>query len=146
MSTRYPIPAHCAVLRNSSGAVLLIRRAGDGPYSGRWSLPGDVFEGGCDWMTSLNRMLSRLSIEAAPGRLTGIYSDPAELCVDGPAGKDHRLVACFRVDQHTGSPRAGSEIIDLGWFSLGQLPESLPKAEARMIQDAMGFDGGVKVR
>lgn len=105
------------VTREARPRVLLIRRKRD-PFAGKWALPGGFVEEG----ETLSEGCAR-EVKEETGLDAG---DWEQLFAAGDPGRDPRgwtvsVVFLGRVD--AGTPTAGDDAAEAGWFPLDELPE-----------------------
>lgn len=105
------VPAVGAVVVDSSGRLLLIRR-GHEPGAGLWSLPGGHVEVGESDAAALRReMAEETGLEVSVGALVGEV-------VRGPY-----VIRDYRCSVVSGTPRAGSDAAEIGWFPPDEIAE-----------------------
>ena len=69
-----PLPVVAVVVKNSSGEILIARRAFE-PAAGKWSLPGGFVEAGeIPEKTCLRELMEETAIEGEIKRFIGIYT------------------------------------------------------------------------
>ena len=113
----------CSVLVRDGEKVLLIKR-GKEPLIGHWSLPGGSQEPGETMETCAARELleetgltaTKISFARVRDRMG--HDDTGELT-------HHFVLATFVAETYTGSPQAGDDAADIGWFTLDEM-QSLP--------------------
>jgi ADP-ribose pyrophosphatase YjhB (NUDIX family) len=119
------LPAAFAAVRNSTGALLLVRRIDDG----NWELPGGRIEVGESARHTVVREVaeeSGITIELTG--LAGVYSEPTHVLVD-PDGPIHQQLAlCFHaVPTPLGDadqPRPDDiETNGAAWFSTSEIAD-----------------------
>lgn len=131
------------VATDSSGDILLVRRADDGT----WCLPGGGVAVGETWSTAAVReCLEETGWVVQVDGLLGVYSDPLTQVHRYP---DARVVHCFGVVV-TGRPverrRApGAEAGEIGFFSLSDLPAPLFPPDQPVLADALTGRGQVRL-
>lgn len=116
-------PGVAAILRDSTGAVLLHRRrVGDG-----WAPPSGAVEPGESLLDALRRELrEETALEVGVERLIGIYSDPAYQIVRYPNGQEIHFVTClFACRPREGELRGSDEGLEWRWFPSDALPSGL---------------------
>jgi len=122
-SRRQPVAAaSIAVVRG--GKVLLVRRGGEGPWAGAWSLPGGKVESG---ETAREAALRELYEE------TGVRAEadgPVEVTDVRPRDGEGAEAAHYRISVFAGrwlggEPRAASDAADAAWWGLDEL-DGLP--------------------
>jgi 8-oxo-dGTP diphosphatase len=130
------LPAAAAIIRDERGHVLLIHR-GDGRG---WSLPGGVMEPGESIVDCLVREVwEETGLEVKPGRLVGIYSDPASLLVTYPNGDQVHVVSAAVECQVVGGQLRpdGEESLEVVYFAPDALPDGVVCDHRIRIQDAL---------
>lgn len=121
-----PTPVALAVVRDESGAILLVRR-GPGPGEGRWVLPGGFVE---PWEDPAAAALRELLEE------TGIQGDGAGLLGVIGALSDNTLLIAYEVRATTIRTQAPStEVVAVGYFRPDALPEMAFSAHRQIIAD-----------
>ena len=109
MSTGPVIRAVGGIVVDESGRLLLIRRGRD-PGAGAWSVPGGRLEPGEDDAAALRReMREETGVEVAVEGLVG------EVTRAGP-GVTY-LIRDYRCRIVAGTPVAGSDAAEVGWFA-----------------------------
>jgi len=95
------------------GKVLMIRRATDVGY-GLWGLPGGyVDRGEVVESAAAREVREETGLEVAIGDLLGLFSEPGN-----PV-----MVAAYAAQETGGTLEAGPEALEVGFFSVDQLPE-----------------------
>ncbi len=103
-----------AVVLDSTGKILLIRRADNG----RWAVPGGYMEPGESVTEACVREVwEETGIRVRVGRLTGVYNSP-HIMVEYPDGNRFQLVMlCFAAEPVEGDLRTSEETTEVGYFS-----------------------------
>jgi len=102
-----------AVVTDAAGRVLLIQR-GHAPAAGRWTIPGGRVERGETLAQALHRELTaETGITATLGPLIEIFE-----FIDADY---HYVILDYRMSDPQGTPRAGEDAVDVGYFSLDQI-------------------------
>jgi 8-oxo-dGTP diphosphatase len=130
------LPAAAAIIRDTTGRVLLIRR-GDGRG---WSLPGGAMEPGESIAACLLREVwEETGLDVEPLRLVGIYSDPAYMRFAYANGdRVHFVSATFECRVVGGSLRPdGEESLEVAYFAPDALPPDLVCDHGHRILDAL---------
>jgi ADP-ribose pyrophosphatase YjhB (NUDIX family) len=106
-----------ALVTDDEGRLLLVRRARD-PYSGTWDIPGGFLEEAEHPLDALRRELrEETGLDVEPEEFVGAWLDRYG---DGPdAPTTLNLYWTARVT--AGTPAAGDDGAQLGWFPLGEL-------------------------
>lgn len=116
------LPAAYALVRNSVGQVLLVRRADDG----NWELPGgriDVGESACDAV--VREVAEEADVDIKVTAVSGIYSHPGHV-LDYPGERTYQQLAiCFhaRAFDDIHARPDGTETTAAGWFDSEQLDD-----------------------
>jgi len=121
-----PIPAACTILTNKAGCLLLVKRSVE-PKIGLWCLPGGFMELG---ETPEQTALRELKEE------TGLIGKISQLIsADSSTSAVYNTVAliCYTITEYSGSPAAGDDASDLGFFSPDKLPEIAFKTHKKFI-------------
>lgn len=104
-----------------------------------WAIPGGFVDVGERVETAAVReALEETALEVTLRALLGIYSDP----VRDPRG--HTVTAVY-VAEARGEPRAQDDAMNLGVFSLDDLPEPLAFDHAQVLADYRRFRAGGSV-
>ncbi len=114
-----------AIVFNDNGEVLLLKhrfRAGSG-----WGLPGGFLEAGEQPLEGLRREL-REEI--------GLEVSEAELFAARSFRKPRQVEVLFRCRANGAVQPREMEVERAEWFSLGSLPEGLPKDQRRFVERA----------
>lgn len=130
------LPAAAAIIRDTAGRVLLIRRGDDRG----WSLPGGVMEPGETIAACLLREVwEETGLDVEPLRLVGIYSNPAKLRFAYANGDQvHFVSATFECHVVGGSLRPdGEESLEVAYFAPDALPPDLVCDHGQRIRDAL---------
>jgi 8-oxo-dGTP diphosphatase len=108
------VPCVGAVIKDSSGRLLLIRR-GHEPGAGLWSLPGGRVEPGEAQAAALVREVrEETGLIVAPGRLVGRVERPGR-------GDDVYLIADYAAEVTGGELAAGDDAADARWATMEDL-------------------------
>lgn len=123
--------AGCAVL-DSSGRVLLQRR---GEAEGPWGLPGGGMElGETLEAAAVRETREETGLDVRPDELLGVYTGPLHTYANGDVVQS--VVVVLTATQVGGRLSAdGTETLDLGWFSLDDLPLPVFGPHEPMLQD-----------
>jgi 8-oxo-dGTP diphosphatase len=109
------IPCVGAVVRDTAGRLLLVRRANP-PAQGRWSIPGGRVEAGESHETAVIREL-----EEETGITGRVVREVGTIRRDAPSGGAY-VIRDFLVEVDEESiPSAGDDAADARWFSDGEL-------------------------
>lgn len=130
------LPGTLAVIRDSAGRVLFIRR----DDTGNWSLPGGYLELGQSLTETLAREVfeeTGLTIVAATP--FAIYSHPKNTFAYPNGDQVQPLTVAFLVEEWSGEPRGdGDEALDVAFFTPEALPDSHP-FQRTLVADAQAF-------
>ena len=116
-----PIAAVGAVVVRADGRILLTRRANP-PLQGLWSIPGGVLELGETIAECARReVLEESGVHCAP---TDIFYAVDSIHRDA-AGRVryHYLIVDVLAQWTSGEARAGTDALDVGWFTLDELAD-----------------------
>jgi ADP-ribose pyrophosphatase YjhB (NUDIX family) len=112
---RNPTPAVCGLLV-CDGGLLLVRR-GVEPAYGRWALPGGFMEAGESIEDAIAReMFEETAIRVERPELLGVSTHRSSFY--GPV-----MVLGFILKHWSGEPKAGSDALDVRFFSTKERPE-----------------------
>lgn len=127
-------PSVSAVIFDRRGRLLLQRRAD----SGQWGLPGGAVEVGESVVDAVRREVrEETGLDVAVERLVGVYSEPALQLVRYPDGRVwHYVNLCFRCVRRGGRLTTSAETLELRYFPLAELPETLLPNHRVRIRDA----------
>lgn len=108
------VPCVGAVIRDSDGRLLLVRRARP-PAAGRWSLPGGRVDDGETPEQALAREISEeTGLQVSVGRHVGSLESP------GPSGVVY-AIADHECTVLGGELRAGDDAADVAWYAVDDL-------------------------
>lgn len=108
------VPAASAVITDSDGRVLLVRRGND-PQRGRWSVPGGRVEAG----ESLRQAAAREALEETGLRVT-IGRELWRVRVPAADGREYDVHG-FAADVIGGALAPGDDATDARWVAPGEL-------------------------
>ncbi|TCC00174.1 NUDIX domain-containing protein [Micromonospora zingiberis] len=128
-----------AVIQDTAGRVLLMRRNGEGT----WGLPGGGVEPGETWeQATLRECQEETGWQVNLRGLLGVYSDPATQLHRYPSGLlTHFFGVVFLADPRHRVGEPDGEASELGWFALDRLPEPVFAPDVPVLRDAAGYDG-----
>ena len=116
-----------AVVTNDEGQVLALRRR-DGPYRGRWELPGGILESGETlYQAVVREVLEETGLTVEPGRLTGVYQNVTRGSIS--------LV--FRCQVIAGQPRPTAEAAEVRWLTPTEVREQMDESRATRLLDGL---------
>src|SRR5215211_8673084 len=116
-----------AALIVRDGRILLGKRGPGTRSPGKWSFPAGFVERGEQVETATAReVLEETGLEIEPGQLVGLFSEPGEMVV--------LAVYEATIRKPDAVPAAGDDLVDLGWFPLGGLPELAFERDYRIIE------------
>ncbi len=131
------LPAAFAVVRNSSGRILLVRRADDG----YWELPGGRIEVGESASTAVTReVCEEAGVAIRVTGIVGVYSDPAHVLVYHQEKAIYQQFAvCFHAVSTTSDAQPDDqEITAAAWFEPEQAAQlSMHPAMRQRLTDAL---------
>jgi mutator protein MutT len=114
-----------AIIFNDSGQVLLLKhrfRAGSG-----WGLPGGFLEAGEQPLDALRRELrEELNLEV----------DGVEIFTARSFRKPKQVEVLFRARANRSVTSRTMEVERAEWFSLGALPDGLPRDQRKLVEQA----------
>ncbi len=127
-----PLPSVTAVVLAENDRVLLVKRAD----SGRWTLVTGCLEPGEQPATgALREVEEETGVLAAVEQLLSVTALPLSACANGDLV--YWLDTTFRCRALGGQARVNDdESVDVGWFSLDDLPD-LPPRHLACIRDAL---------
>ena len=133
-------PGPRAILRDSEGRTLFIRRSDDG----RWAWPAGMMELDETVYDALCREVKEeTGLDVLSATLIAIYSGPRFTWVNEYGSEHQGLVFQFRVDKWAGSlVTETDETIDAGFFSEDELPEAF-ESYREAVSDLRTFSGQV---
>lgn len=138
-------PGVGGVLLNESGEVLLMRRAD----TEQWALPTGSVER-CESVEEavIREIFEETGLEVVISSMTGVYSHPDQQVFSYPRGNSvHYVTICFRCSIEQGEPDADNdEALDVGFFSLGELPSDILTMHPQWMADATEGDDRPVVR
>lgn len=132
------LPGAAGMIRDANGRVLLQRRRDNG----LWGFPGGVLElGEAATDTVIREFREEVGLEIEPKRLVGVYTSP-KFDRAYPNGDTAQLFASFFDCIVVGGElkMQESEVLELGWFDLDNLPPMIVCCEAK-AHDARIFKG-----
>lgn len=127
-----------AVLIASDGKVLLGRRGPGVRSPGRWSFPaGFVERGEVVEAAAIREAREEVGLDVELGPVLALLSAPGETVV----------LAVFPVRSFAGTPVAGDDLVEIGWFAADALPDLAFPHDERIIAAWLGaqiqrVDGG----
>ena len=137
-------PSVSAVIFDARGRLLLQQRS-DG---GQWGLPGGSVEIGESVRDAVIREVrEETGLRVAPGRLIGVYSEPALQVVRYPDGNVwHYINVCFECAVRDGTLTTCDETLALAYVAPTRLPASLLPNHRIRIRDACSRRAAAFVR
>ncbi|MGK8501323.1 NUDIX hydrolase [Nocardia asiatica] len=109
-----------ALVQDSDGRILLIRRTDNGKYS----IPGGGLEAGETVTQAVAREVrEETGIEVAVTQLVGVFSNPDHVIAydDGEVRQEFSI--CFRAEPVGGTLRRSAESSEVEWVAPEELPE-----------------------
>ena len=141
---RYPktprVSAHVTVRKGDQ--VLLIKRGGE-PYKGMWAPPGGGVELGETVYEAGKREVREESCVEV--EIEGIQKIDDHIVRDAHGNVEvHTIVIRLLARYVSGTPEAGSDAAEVGWFTLDQAKELplTPRARASVLQPMRKPNGG----
>jgi 8-oxo-dGTP diphosphatase len=114
------------VLIARDGRILLGKRGPGTREPGKWSFPaGFVERGECVERAAAREAREETNLDVKIENLIGLYSSEGEMVV----------LAVYAATAAAGEPEAGDDLVEIGWFSLAELPE-LAFPRDRQIMEA----------
>jgi ADP-ribose pyrophosphatase YjhB (NUDIX family) len=111
-----PVPATCVVTVDSLDRILLVKRSIE-PKAGFWCLPGGFLENGeSPEQGALRELMEETKILGKIDMLLGVITSKGTLY-------DSILMTGFLIRNYSGTPCAGDDAEDTGWFARDQMPE-----------------------
>ena len=139
---RYPktprVSAHTMIKNDDGDKVLLIKRGGN-PWKGTWAPPGGGVElGETVYEAGKREVMEEAGVEV---EIDGVQKIDDRIRLDN-AGKveSHTIIIRLMSRYISGTPKAGSDAADIGWFGIDDLDglEMDPKAKELVIQALSG--------
>ncbi|MBN1886205.1 MAG: NUDIX hydrolase [Candidatus Krumholzibacteriota bacterium] len=124
-----PVPAATGIVRDESGRILLVRRNRE-PRAGMWSLPGGFVEHGESPAEAAERELEEetgLHVLGA-GLLDVIYEESEFYGTS-------LLIIGYRFDSWTGTPTAGDDASEVGFFDPGAMPPLAFRSHLALVDE-----------
>ena len=130
------LPGVTAVVLDDDGRVLLVRRADND----LWTLVTGCLEPGEQpAVGAVREVVEETAVTAVAERVLSVSAIPLRVYDNGDQAA--YLDVTFRCRAVSGDARVNDdESVDVGWFTLGELPASLPDRHRQCIQDAMDPD------
>ncbi len=115
-----------AVLIARAGRLLLGKRGPGTREPGKWSFPAGFVERG----EPVERAAAReareeTGLDVVVGDLVGLYSSEGETVV----------LAVYEASSAVGEPRAGDDLVQVGWFAYSDLPELAFPRDQRILDE-----------
>ncbi len=135
---------HAPIFCPGSGAIIykqgkvLLQKRQD---NGKWSIHGGAVELGETYLQALDRELKEeINVKPINPKLVGIYTGK-NFYFEYPNGdKIYDSLCVFLVEEYEGNlQKDNSEVIDLQWFDLENLPEQLDREDGLILQDFKKF-------
>lgn len=140
---RLMIPAVRAVIQDSAGRILLIRRKDND----MWALPAGSLELEESVLDCLKREVrEETGLQVTSSTPIAIYSEP-RFAFTNMYGDDYQMFALvFRVDQWTGVLNTMTdETVDARFFPMDALPQ-IPSHHDETLDDLLSFNGSLIVK
>ncbi len=135
---------HAPIFCPGSGAIIykqgkvLLQKRQD---NGKWSIHGGAVELGETYLQALDRELKEeINVKPINPKLVGIYTGK-NFYFEYPNGdKIYDSLCVFLVEEYEGNlQKDNSEVTDLQWFDLENLPEQLDREDGLILQDFKKF-------
>jgi ADP-ribose pyrophosphatase YjhB (NUDIX family) len=115
-----------AILIARDGRLLLGKRGPGTREPGKWSFPAGFVERG----EPVERAAAReareeTGLDVVVGDLVGLYSSEGETVV----------LAVYEASSAVGEPRAGDDLLQVGWFAFSHLPELAFPRDQRILDE-----------
>lgn len=124
-----PLPCAAALVRNSEGEILLVKR-GVEPGKGEWALPSGFIEiDETPERACLRELKEETGLEGRIARLVGVYSQESVMY-------KYVLIAGYQVEAR-GIPHPGSDSEGVQFFSAEELPRIAFPSHLKMIKDGI---------
>jgi ADP-ribose pyrophosphatase YjhB (NUDIX family) len=122
-----------AVLIARDGRLLLGKRGPGTREPGKWSFPAGFVERG----EPVERAAAReareeTGLDVVVGDLVGLYSSEGETVV----------LAVYEASSAVGEPRAGDDLVQVGWFAFSDLPELAFPRDQRILDEWISAQPG----
>jgi 8-oxo-dGTP diphosphatase len=122
-----------AVLIARDGRLLLGKRGPGTREPGKWSFPAGFVERG----EPVERAAAReareeTGLDVVVGDLVGLYSSEGETVV----------LAVYEASSAVGEPRAGDDLVQVGWFAFSDLPELAFPRDQRILEEWLSAQPG----
>lgn len=125
-----PIPSVAILVKNKDNQILLIKR-GVEPGKGEWALPSGFIESDeSPEETALRELFEETGIGGRIKRLIGVYSEPTETY-------GRVLLVAYEAEFIDGHPKAGSDTVEVGFFSKEEMPNIPFASHNAIIKDAL---------
>ncbi len=144
--TEIRLSVSALVWEGGPGSALLLMRRSD---NGQWGLPGGYVERGESVTAAVAReIVEETGVRILPGRLIGVYSDPARQVIAYPDGARVQAVnLCFEARPiGSGEPTTPEETLEVGYFPPTALPQPFVPIHAIRIEDALRGEAAARVR
>jgi ADP-ribose pyrophosphatase YjhB (NUDIX family) len=132
------VPAASAIVVDSEGDILLIRRSDNE----LWSIPGGRMEIGESLSeAAMREVREETGIHARPLRVTGIYSSPRSVVAYEDGEVRQQFSVCFECEPISGSIQTSAESLEVGFYN-EQAIRSMPMSDSirRRINDYLAND------
>ncbi len=124
-----PLPCAAALVRNSEGKILLVKR-GVKPGKGQWALPSGFIEiDETPEKACIRELKEETGLEGRIIRLVGVYSQES-------ATYKNVLIAGYEVEAE-GIPHPGSDSESVRFFSSGGLPRIAFSSHLKLIKEGI---------
>ncbi len=138
-NTKVIVPGVRALLFNAAGELLLEKQ----PLFGSWALPHGCVDVGESALAALIREVrEETGLNVLRAEAFGMYTDP-KYSITYPNGDQvQTFTIAYLVREWSGTLRPdGDEVMELGFFALGDLPAPLYPIHVETIEDFRHHDG-----
>lgn len=137
-NTEYPDQPRVAVgaVVIHSHRILLVKR-GKQPAEGEWAIPGGSVELGETLQAAVEREIhEETGITIQAGKI--IYTFDS-IVMDGDRTRFHYVILDFEASYVAGTPKAGDDVLEAGWFTPKQLVTLGVNSRTLHLLEKIGF-------